>query len=121
RSQVVDSVVEQSLVFIGAAVILVPIFQRFGFGSVLGYLIAGILVGPFGFKFIQDSESVMHFSELGVVFLLFIIGLEIQPRKLWGMRDHLIGLGGLQVALCTAIFALIGLQFGLSLLVAIIL
>jgi monovalent cation:proton antiporter-2 (CPA2) family protein len=112
---------EQALIFIGSAVLLVPLFQRIGFGSVLGYLIAGMVVGPFGLRWIEDAESVMRFSEWGVVFLLFIIGLEIQPRKLWGMRDHLLGLGGLQVSLTLLIFMLIGLAFRLPLSVAVIL
>jgi monovalent cation:proton antiporter-2 (CPA2) family protein len=109
-----DSFIQQALVFIGASVILVPLFQKLGFGSVLGYLIAGILVGPFGLKFVSDSESVMHFSELGVTLLLFVIGLEIQPRKLWSMRRHLFGLGGLQVILTSLIFMFIGQMIGFS-------
>lgn len=89
--------IAQALIFIGAAVIFVPLFQLSGFGSVLGYLIAGIVVGPHVLGLIPEAESILHFSELGVVLLLFIIGLEIQPRKLWNMKKALIGLGGLQV------------------------
>ena len=70
-----SSVIEQALVFIGAAILLVPLFQKLRFGSVLGYLMAGILVGPYALRLIPESENVIHFSELGVVFLLFIIGL----------------------------------------------
>lgn len=106
--------IEQALVFIGASVILVPIFQRLGFGSVLGYLLAGILIGPYGLKLIGDADSVMHFSELGVILLLFMIGLEIQPHKLWSMRRKLLGLGVFQVAATTAAFMLIGMAFGLT-------
>lgn len=109
-----DSFINQALVFIGASVILVPLFQRLGFGSVLGYLIGGILVGPYGLKLVRDAENVMHFSELGVTLLLFIIGLEIQPRKLWSMRQHLLKLGSLQVVLTSAVFMLIGNALGLS-------
>lgn len=109
-----DSFIGQALIFIGASVLLVPIFQRLGFGAVLGYLLAGILVGPFGLKLIRDSESIMHFSELGVTFLLFMIGLEIQPHKLWSMRRKLLGLGGMQVVLTTLIFMFVGVQFGLG-------
>lgn len=101
----------QILIFIGASIIMVPLFHRMGFGSVLGYLIAGVFVGPYGFRLIRDLESVMHFSEFGVVLLLFVIGLEIQPRKLWSMRKDLIGLGGVQVIVCTMIFALAGMLF----------
>ncbi|MBX3022915.1 MAG: monovalent cation:proton antiporter-2 (CPA2) family protein [Bdellovibrionales bacterium] len=109
-----SSFIEQALVFIGAAVILVPLFQKLRFGSVLGYLMAGIVVGPFALKLIPESESVIHFSELGVVFLLFIIGLEIQPKKLWSMRKHLFGLGGMQIALSSAVFTGIAMACGLS-------
>lgn len=99
----------QILVFIGASIIMVPLFHRLGFGSVLGYLIAGVFVGPYGFRLIRDLESVMHFSEFGVVLLLFVIGLEIQPRKLWSMKKDLICLGGIQVAICTLVFAMVGI------------
>lgn len=109
-----ENYIQQTLVFIGSAILLVPIFKYLGFGSVLGYLIAGIVVGPYGLKFIGDAESVMHFAEIGVVLLLFMIGLEIQPFKLWSMRKHLLGLGGLQVLLTTTVFTLIGKWLGLS-------
>ena len=108
------SYLEQFLIFIGFSIIICPLFQKLGFGSVLGYLIAGIVVGPFGLKLIASSEDVSHISEFGVVFLLFMIGLEIQPRKLWSMRRHLLQLGGLQVIFCTALFFAIGMAFGLS-------
>ena len=109
-----DSFISQALLFIGSSLILVPLFQRLGFGSVLGYLIAGILIGPHGIKVIGDAESIMHFSELGITLLLFVIGLEIQPRKLWTMRRHLMGLGGLQVIITSTVFAFIAMAFGLS-------
>lgn len=115
------SLVEQALVFIGSAIILVPIFHRLGFGSVLGYLLAGIIIGPFGLKLISDSQSVLHFAEFGVVLLLFIIGLEIQPQKLWSMRKLLTQLGGLQIILTTAVFTAIGLALNFSLLHSVIL
>lgn len=104
----------QALVFIGSAIVLVPIFQSLGFGSVLGYLVAGLIIGPNGLKLISDSESVMHLSELGVTFLLFVIGLEIETRKLWDMRRHLLGLGGLQILLTSLVFTFVGHYFGLS-------
>lgn len=106
--------INQALIFIGATVIIVPIFKQLGFGSVLGYLMAGVLVGPYALKLIHEAESVMHFAELGVVLLLFIIGLEIQPKKLWSMRKELVGLGFLQVGVTTLVFSLIGISFGLS-------
>ncbi|MEZ4845587.1 MAG: monovalent cation:proton antiporter-2 (CPA2) family protein [Bdellovibrionota bacterium] len=109
-----ENYILQTLVFIGSAIILVPIFKYLGFGSVLGYLIAGIVVGPFGLKLINDAEHVMHFAEIGVVILLFMIGLEIQPFKLWSMRKHLLGLGGLQVVITTILFTAIGKWVGLE-------
>ncbi len=108
------SFVQQALIFIGAAVILVPLFQKLGFGSVLGYLISGLVIGPYGLKLIEDSESILHFSEFGVVFLLFLIGLEIQPRKLWSMRHHLIGFGFSQVFITTVLISGCAFAFGLS-------
>lgn len=115
-----ENYIQQTLVFIGSAIVLVPIFKYLGFGSVLGYLIAGIVVGPYGLKFIGDAESVMHFAEIGVVLLLFMIGLEIQPFKLWSMRKHLLGLGGLQVGVTTIVFTLIGQWMGLELFPAVV-
>lgn len=112
--------IDQALVFIGSSVVLVPIFHRLGFGSVIGYLIAGILVGPHGLKLIAEGESVLHFAELGVVILLFIIGLEIQPRKLWTMKRNLIGLGGAQIVITTLIFMLLGKLFGLPTMASVI-
>lgn len=111
----------QILIFIGASIIMVPLFHRMGFGSVLGYLIAGVFVGPYGFRLIRDLESVMHFSEFGVVLLLFVIGLEIQPRKLWSMKKDLIMLGGVQVFACTLIFTFVGLLLSESLTTSIVL
>jgi monovalent cation:proton antiporter-2 (CPA2) family protein len=115
-----ESYVQQTLVFIGSAILLVPIFKYLGFGSVLGYLIAGILVGPHCLRLIGDSESIMHFAEIGVVLLLFMIGLEIQPFKLWSMRRHLLGLGGLQILVTTLLFTMIAKWLGLSMLAAVV-
>ena len=103
----------QALIFMGASVILVPLFQRLGFGSVVGYLIAGVLIGPVA-GLIENAHSVSHFSELGVVLLLFVIGLEIQPPRLWSMRRQLVGLGGLQVLACTMAFTLLSRLFGIA-------
>ncbi len=99
------SLMFQATLFLAAAVIAVPIAARFGLGSVLGYLLAGLVIGP-GLGLVNDAETIKHFAEFGVVIMLFIIGLELEPRALWDMRHRLIGLGGLQVALTTgAIFA----------------
>ncbi|HEY0213801.1 MAG TPA: monovalent cation:proton antiporter-2 (CPA2) family protein [Paenirhodobacter sp.] len=100
------------VVLLGAAVIAVPLFRRLGLGSVLGYLAAGLAIGPYGLGFFHDAQSIIHVAELGVVLFLFIIGLEMQPSRLWAMRGEIFGLGLLQV--CVAIGALVwvGLALG---------
>lgn len=105
---------EGSVVFLSAAVIAVPLAQRFGLGSVLGYLIAGIAIGPWGLGLISDVDSVMHFSEFGVVLLLFLIGLELNPKKLWQMRTPILGLGGAQVLVTTLVLSVIAHQLSIS-------
>ena len=85
------------VLLLGAAVIAVPLFKKLGLGSVLGYLAAGSVVGPWGFGVTSEVEALRHFSEFGVVFLLFIIGLELHPRKLWDMRNSVFGLGSAQI------------------------
>ncbi len=95
-----------------AAVIAVPIFKRIGLGSVLGYLIAGLIIGPFGFAFFQDSASILHIAELGIVMYLFVIGLEMQPSHLWGLRREIFGLGTLQIVACATALTGVGLLFG---------
>ena len=89
-----------ALIYLAAAVICVPIAKRLGLGAVLGYLIAGALIGPWGLRFIEDVESTMHFSEFGVVLMLFVIGLELEPKRLMTMRKSVFGGGSLQIALC---------------------
>ena len=89
-----------ALIYLAAAVICVPIAKRLGLGAVLGYLIAGALIGPWGFGFIEDVEATMHFSEFGVVLMLFVIGLELEPKRLMTMRRSVFGGGSLQIALC---------------------
>lgn len=87
------------VLFLFAAVVAVPIAQRLGIGAVLGYLAAGIAIGPWGLGFIRDGDEILHFSELGVVFLMFIIGLELNPAKLWHLRHSIFGVGAAQVAI----------------------
>jgi len=84
-------------VFLAAACLLVPISKRLGLGAVIGYLVAGVVIGPFALKLIDDPETILHFSEFGVVMMLFLIGLELRPSDLWKMRGRLLGLGGAQV------------------------
>jgi glutathione-regulated potassium-efflux system ancillary protein KefC len=101
-------------VFLAAACLVVPIASRFKLGSVLGYLVAGILIGPFGLGLIKDTEKIMHFAEFGVVMMLFLIGLELEPPVLWRLRKSIVGLGGLQVILTTFVFTVLGIVCGYS-------
>ncbi len=98
-----------AIVLMGAAVAAVPLFRRLGLGSVLGYFSAGVLVGPSVLGLFTDTLSILHFSELGVVMFLFVIGLELRPHKLWAMRGQIFGLGLVQVAVATAALALTGM------------
>ena len=100
---------------LGAAVVTVPIFRRLGLGSVLGYLAAGLAIGPFGLKWFNDPQSILHVAELGVVMFLFVIGLEMRPSHLWSLRKQIFGLGALQIAVCTLLLTGVGLVFGYSL------
>ncbi len=109
-----DSPLLQAAIYLAAAVIAVPIAKRFGLGSVLGYLLAGILIGPHVLGLIGRSGDMMHFAEFGVVMMLFLVGLELQPSLLWRMRTQLLGLGGLQVFGTAAVIALIGAACGLG-------
>lgn len=102
------------VIFLGAAVALVPLFSRLGLGSVLGYLTAGVLIGPYTFGLISNVEDILHFSEFGVVLLLFIIGLELEPKKLWGMRASILGSGGLQTGLTALLIGGLCMLLGLS-------
>ena len=97
-----------------AAVVAVPIFKRLGLGSVLGYLAAGVVIGPFGLRLFTDGQSILHVAELGVVMLLFIIGLEMMPSRLWGLRRQIFGLGLAQVAAAGALLTLAGIYYGFS-------
>lgn len=120
---------ELAVVYLAAAILAVPIAKRLGLGSVLGYLLAGILIGPFLLGLVGDQTDVMHFAEFGVVMMLFLVGLELQPSRLWKLRHSIIGLGSLQVVItaslifgaCIILFALkwqtalaIGLMLALS-------
>ena len=97
---------------LGAAVIAVPLFKRAGLGSVLGYLAAGLAIGPFGLRLFTDPQAILHVAELGVVMFLFIIGLEMQPSRLWSLRREIFGLGLAQVAACGALITGVGILFG---------
>jgi len=106
----------QAVIYLVAAVISVPLAKRMGLGSVLGYLLAGIIIGPFVLGLVgQEADDVMHFAEFGVVLMLFVIGLELEPALLWKMRKSIFGLGGLQVLITTVVIAAIALLFNFTL------
>ncbi len=107
------SFMHQALVFLAAAVVAVPLFKKLGLGSVLGYLTAGAVIGPWGAKLVTDVENILHVSELGVVLLLFVIGLELRPSRLWELRRSVFGMGGAQVLLTGALLSGVGLALGL--------
>src|SRR5262249_37670471 len=106
--------IREALLFLTVVVVAVPLFKRLGLGSVLGYLVAGALIGPHGLRLVPDVEEVAHLAELGVVLLLFLIGLELQPQRLWELRTRVFGVGGAQVALTGAALAIGALALGLS-------
>ena len=108
------------VVLLGAAVVAVPLFKRLGLGSILGYLAAGLVIGPFGLKLITDSHAILHIAEFGVVMFLFLIGLEMKPSHLWKLRNQIFGLGTLQVTLSSLFLTLIGLAYGFSLVMSFI-
>lgn len=105
----------QAMIYLGAAVIAVPLAARLGLGSVLGYLAAGIMIGPVFGLVGTEAKDIQHFAEFGVVMMLFLIGLELEPRVLWDMRRRLIGLGGLQVVLTTALIMAPAVALGFDL------
>jgi monovalent cation:proton antiporter-2 (CPA2) family protein len=101
-------------IFLAAAVLVVPFFKRFGLGTVLGYLAAGALIGPYCFGLIGQVEKTLHFAEFGVVMLLFLIGLELQPSRLWKLRGAVFGAGGLQVIVTTIAIGVAATMLGVS-------
>src|SRR5210317_1425319 len=106
----------QALIYLAAAVVSVPLAKKLGFGSVLGYLLAGIVIGPFVLGLVgTEADEVMHFAEFGVVLMLFIIGLELEPSLLWKMRRSIFGLGGLQVLITAVLIAIIALLLNFQL------
>lgn len=114
------TLLQESIVYLLAAIISVPISKWLGFGSVLGYLAAGIIIGPFGLAFVSDAEHILQFAELGVVFLLFVIGLELKPSRLWVMRKMVFGLGPAQVLTSAIVIALLATAYGLDTTAAIV-
>lgn len=108
-----QSWMQEALIFLAAAVIAVPIFTRLGLGAVVGYLSAGMLIGPWLMGLVSDVERILHVAELGVVLLLFVIGLELQPSRLWALRRPVFGLGGAQLLVTSLVLGGAALWFGL--------
>ena len=120
EAQHIPPLLLQGIIYLGAAVLAVPISKRIGLGSVLGYLLAGMAIGPWGLGLIGEVETVLHFAEFGVVMMLFLIGLELNLGKLMAMRMPIFGTGGLQVALTMAAVLAVGLLFELDWRVALV-
>lgn len=104
----------QALIYLGSAALIVPIAVRLGLGSVLGYLIAGCIIGPWGLRLVTDAESILHFAEIGVVLMLFVIGLELDPQRLWKLRASVFGGGALQMVACGALIGVFCMLLGLD-------
>src|SRR3954471_17678529 len=104
----------QAFIYLLAAIVTVPLAKRLGLGSVIGYLVAGAVIGPSAFRFVEGGSDVMHFAEFGVVMMLFVIGLELRPALLWQMRRPILGLGGLQVMGTALVLGLVALWCGLA-------
>jgi monovalent cation:proton antiporter-2 (CPA2) family protein len=101
------------VIFLVSALIAVPLSVRLGFGAVLGYLVAGIFIGPWVFKLVTDVDAILHFSELGIVLMMFVIGLEMRPDRLWAMRRTIFGYGTVQMGVCAAVLSVIFMGLGL--------
>lgn len=114
------SMLVQTSIFLGAAVCAVPLFKRLRLGAVLGYLAAGVAIGPWALGLVGDVDSILHFAEIGVVLLLFVIGLELQPTRLWVLRKSVFGLGAIQVGGTALVIALVARAAGLEWMTAII-
>ena len=108
------SLMQETVVYLLAAIVMVPISRRLGFGSVLGYLAAGLIIGPSMLGLVHDPEHILHFAELGVVLLLFIVGLELQPSRLWVLRRMVFGLGSAQVLASAAAIGALAFALGLD-------
>jgi glutathione-regulated potassium-efflux system ancillary protein KefC len=109
------NVFESALVYLGATVLAVPLAKRLGFGSVLGYLAAGIAIGPWGLRLVQSPERILHFADFGVVLLMFLIGLELDPRRLRALRRPILGAGGFQLTVTAVLAGAVALAVGVGL------
>mgnify|MGYP000411465982 CR=1 FL=1 len=106
--------ISTSLVYLAAAVLAVPLARLLGLGAIIGYLGAGIVIGPWGLKLVSDPAAMLHFAEFGVVLMLFLVGLELEPRRLWAMRRPIFGGGSVQLLGSAALMGGVGLALGLD-------
>ena len=109
-----------SLVYLAAAVVAVPLFKALGLGTIMGYLAAGMAIGPWGLKLVSNVDDILHFAEFGVVLMLFIVGLELEPRRLWSLRRPIFGWGSAQVLACAAVMIAVALLLGVKWKVAVV-
>ena len=103
-----------SLIYLGAAVLAVPLSKALGLGAIIGYLAAGIAIGPWGLGLVTNVEDILHFAEFGVVLMLFLVGLELEPKRLWNLRRPIFGWGSAQVLGCTALLFAVAWAAGAS-------
>jgi glutathione-regulated potassium-efflux system ancillary protein KefC len=103
-----------SLIYLGAAVLVVPLSKALGLGSIIGYLAAGIAIGPWGLRLVNNVEDILHFAEFGVVLMLFLVGLELEPKRLWSLRRPIFGWGSAQVMLCAVLLFAVGMACGMD-------
>ena len=109
-----------SFVYLSAAVIAVPLSKALGLGSIIGYLAAGIAIGPWGLGLVTNVEDILHFAEFGVVLMLFLVGLELEPKRLWNLRRSIFGWGSAQVLGCALLLALVAIGCGVGWRVAVV-
>ena len=109
-----------SLIYLGAAVLVVPLSKALGLGSIIGYLVAGIAIGPWGLGLVTNVQDILHFAEFGVVLMLFLVGLELDPKRLWNLRRPIFGWGTAQVLGCAAVLFALGWALGASWRVALV-
>ena len=98
-----------SLIYLGAAVLAVPLARALGLGSIIGYLVAGVAIGPWGLRLVTDAQTILSVAEFGVVLMLFMVGLELEPRRLWALRRPIFGWGSVQVGASALLMAALGL------------
>ena len=109
-----------SLIYLSAAVIAVPVAKKLGLGSIIGYLAAGMAIGPWGLKLVTNVQDILHFAEFGVVLMLFLVGLELEPKRLWNLRRPIFGWGSAQVAGCAVVLMAVAMAFGVTWQVALV-